>query len=398
MARDADNGLTSRISISETSDESPETLEQPDAATNRRETLYQKANEDESPALTKAEFQDLLEHPETLYKEIVELVTKARDLRAYGENYHEQLQETKRALHKSETILDKLVAQPSGHLPDGSPAPEHARRTVKLPDPPLFDGSSKDVTTFDNWLIQLKNKLRGNADSYPTEELKIIYAAGRTSGEALALISPRLNATSSHAYTALTELYEHLEELYGDPNKERNARQAFKSLVMKKGQTFQEFYAAFLRNVADGNISPQDLKDDLNDKLTWKLQESVATYYNDPTVSMSQFARYCTTNDQQIRNRFEKRDQASRKAEDSNKTSSKQTSRPRTATSPTSTDRQISQKSGGTDLKCYNCFELGHISRDCPKPKTERTKQILAAKLATVTTELPQAPEDSKNE
>ena len=69
----------------------------------------------------------------------------------------------------------------------------------------------------------------------------------------------------------MTELYEHLEELYGDPNKEKNARQAFKSLVMKRGQTFQEFYAMFLRNVADGNISPQDLKDDLNDKLTWKL-------------------------------------------------------------------------------------------------------------------------------
>ena len=105
------------------------------------------------------------------------------------------------------------------------------------------------------------------------------------SGNALALISPRLNATSCHAYTTLNELYEHLNELYGDPNKERNARQTFKNLVMKRGQPFQEFYAIFLRCVADGNISPQDLKDDLNDKLTWKLQESVAIYYNDPAVS-----------------------------------------------------------------------------------------------------------------
>ena len=78
MARDADHGLTSRVS--ETLDESPETLERPTNTTNRRETLYQKANEDESPALTKAKFQNLLEHPEMLYKEIVELITKARDL------------------------------------------------------------------------------------------------------------------------------------------------------------------------------------------------------------------------------------------------------------------------------------------------------------------------------
>ncbi|KAI9768865.1 MAG: hypothetical protein M1839_003948 [Geoglossum umbratile] len=74
-----------------------------------------------------------------------------------------------------------------------------------------------------------------------------------------------------HAYTTLTKLYEHLDELYGDPNKERNAQQAFKSLVIKKGQTFQKFYAIFLRSIADSNISFHDLKDDLNNKLTWKL-------------------------------------------------------------------------------------------------------------------------------
>ena len=74
--------------------------------------------------------------------------------------------------------------------------------------------------------------------------------------------------------------------------------QTFKNLVMKKGQTFQEFYALFLQCVADGNISPQDLKDDLNDKLTWKLQESIAMYYNDSAITISQFVWYYTTNDQ----------------------------------------------------------------------------------------------------
>ena len=53
----------------------------------------------------------------------------------------------------------------------------------------------------------------------------------------------------------------------------------------------------FLRYVTDGNINPQDLKDDLNDKLTWKLQETIATYYNNPNVSTIEFARHYTTND-----------------------------------------------------------------------------------------------------
>jgi hypothetical protein len=63
------------------------------------------------------------------------------------------------------------------------------------------------------------------------------------------------------------ELYDHLHKLYSDSNKEYNARQAFKNLVMKKGQTFQEFYTLFLYYIADSNISFWDLKDKLNEKL-----------------------------------------------------------------------------------------------------------------------------------
>ncbi|KAH0551419.1 hypothetical protein GP486_007367 [Trichoglossum hirsutum] len=142
----------------------------------RKETLYQRAdNEDEKASgLTEAEFYKKLKDPKTLYQEI-------------------------------------------------------------LPDPLLFDSTSKDGVTFDNWLIQLQNKLRGNADAYSTEDLRIIYAAGRVSGDTLALISPRLSAANCHAYETVDELYEHLYELYGNPNKECNAHQSFKDLAMKKG-------------------------------------------------------------------------------------------------------------------------------------------------------------------
>jgi hypothetical protein len=53
---------------------------------------------------------------------------------------------------------------------------------------------------------------------------------------------------------------------------------------MKKEQMFQEFYAIFLLHIVDGNINPCDLKNKLNNKLSWKLQEIVAMYYNDPAI------------------------------------------------------------------------------------------------------------------
>jgi hypothetical protein len=120
-------------------------------------------------------------------------------------------------------------------------------------------------------LVQIKNKLCSNSDTYQTEDLKIIYISGRIGGHTLILISPCLNQDSRYIYETVRELYIYLEELYGNPNKEYNTRQAFKELSIKKGQTFQEFYTLFLRYIADGNINPQDLKDNLNNKLTWKL-------------------------------------------------------------------------------------------------------------------------------
>ena len=57
----------------------------------------------------------------------------------------------------------------------------------------------------------------------------------------------------------------------------------------------------------------------------------------------------------------------------------------------------MTPRANSTDLKYYNCFEPGHISRDYPKSKTERTKQILAAKLAMLSAKPQQALEESKN-
>jgi hypothetical protein len=87
-------------------------------------------------------------------------------------------------------------------------------------------------------LIQLKNKLCDNADFYLTEELRIIYAVGCLSGDALILVSPWLDTANHHVYVTTKELFEHLDELYDNPNKKKNARHTFKDLVMKKSQTF----------------------------------------------------------------------------------------------------------------------------------------------------------------
>ncbi len=109
-------------------------------------------------------------------------------------------------------------------------------RVAKLPDPPLFSG--EDRAMFDDWLVQIKNKLRGNYEMYPSESLKIIYVASRLTGTALALVTPRLDEDCQYAYLAVAELYTHLKELYSDPNKANNARREFQGLRIRLSQLF----------------------------------------------------------------------------------------------------------------------------------------------------------------
>jgi hypothetical protein len=87
MAKDANDPTP--IHGPETSHRFGETARGSTNGTNRRETLYQRADEDTSLVFTKDEFQEMLKDPEALYDEIVELITKTRDLRAYSENYRE---------------------------------------------------------------------------------------------------------------------------------------------------------------------------------------------------------------------------------------------------------------------------------------------------------------------
>jgi hypothetical protein len=66
-------------------------------------------------------------------------------------------------------------------------------RVTKLPDLTLFAG---DYIVFDNWLVQIKNKLQGNTNSYPSKDLKIIYISSRLTGNTFALTNPYIDKDS----------------------------------------------------------------------------------------------------------------------------------------------------------------------------------------------------------
>ena len=81
-------------------------------------------------------------------------------------------------------------------------------KSVKLPDPqPLSDGIDP---TFENWRIQVRGKLRVNHDHFLSEEAKMLYVFGRTTGDAQRHLQAKFEDDSPVRLTSVSEMLQHL--------------------------------------------------------------------------------------------------------------------------------------------------------------------------------------------
>ena len=109
----------------------------------------------------------------------------------------------------------------------------------KLPDPiPLSNGTDP---AFESWRIQIKGKLRANADYFPTEEDRMFYTFSRTTGDAQKHLLSRYDEDSPFRFASATEMIQHLASIFVNPNKVRDARYDYNKLVIRTRQAFTEF-------------------------------------------------------------------------------------------------------------------------------------------------------------
>jgi hypothetical protein len=67
-------------------------------------------------------------------------------------------------------------------------------------------------------------------------------------------------------------MIKHLASIYTNPNRERDAKYQYNSLQIKSLETFLKFQTKFLHLVGEGNIAEANIRDNLYNKLTAKLQ------------------------------------------------------------------------------------------------------------------------------
>jgi hypothetical protein len=254
------------------------------------------------------------------------------------------------------------------------PSYDRPQKSTKLPDPPVFtDGKSMQ---FSDWLSRIQNKLRVNVDHYPTDGIQLAYVEGRVEGEAARHISTRLSPDSTDPYNTVQDLFDHLSAIYEDPNRVFEAKNEFKKLYMSKGQTFHEFHTKFLQLSNEAKITKEDLKYELNSKLSFTLQKAVISHFNSD-LSFQEFAKQCGIYDQSLRAIEAREARTRRTLNPANTTTTPQTTTPANPTPLTPNprlrptyDNELRQQLSRAG-KCFICQEPGHLMAACPKRRAE---------------------------
>ena len=161
-----------------------------------------------------------------------------RNSRPFYERIFNTIAELEDKLARRDTQIDVLMAERDDYkdgfarmslrgLDDarGASTPPRAgnKEDYKAPGSPYLNGRKR--SSIRGLVVPNKNKLKVNADYYPTEAMKIAYVEGRTGDKAARHLAPRMKEGSVGEYENVNEVFKHLETVFNDPNKTVNAIQ-----------------------------------------------------------------------------------------------------------------------------------------------------------------------------
>jgi hypothetical protein len=226
-------------------------------------------------------------------------------------------------------------------------------RSERLPDPPAFSGKKKDLPLF---LTKLRYKLKGNADRFPNEESRLIYAHSRLERDPATLVDPLMDKD----ITTVEQLVQFLEATYGDPNRELTAWSRLDNLKQGK-KNFLSHFADFRRLVADTNLNEGAQINQLRRSLSDELRRAMVGVLI--PRSINDYANLIALYDNDLRYLPITR----------NPTIPKQQY-------PVDMEIDLNYAPAGSKERedrrkkglCFKCAQHGHISRDCsvPLPQT----------------------------
>ncbi|KAH8144393.1 uncharacterized protein LAJ45_11617 [Morchella importuna] len=170
---------------------------------------------------------------------------------------------------------------------DAPPAPPippvvaTTQRSEKLPDPEVFRGD-RDRERLHLFKQQMRIKLLGNADRFPTLQSKLSYAFSRLEGIAANQFLQYVGEEGI-ALPSMLRFYEISDTAFGDPDRMRTARRNLRN-IRQRNRTFADYFAEFQRYAAESGMDEVSRIEALMEGINAELDESMIHHETPATV------------------------------------------------------------------------------------------------------------------
>ena len=210
----------------------------------------------------------------------------------------------------------------------------------------------------------------------------------RTGGNAAKHLAPRMRDGAPNKFQSVDEMFKHLESIFLDPNRQINARRKLRTLQMKPTDRYHDFLTEFLYLTGEAGIPESEYKEELYERLTYKLKEMLVFCRNDGST-FEEFSTRCSYAANSLQSITESRNQ--NRANEKTNTASLRTekryeeagSTPTTAAMASTRARTypahltVEQQSLMKTGSCFYCKAPGHLAKDCPSKRGTTALKVL---------------------
>jgi hypothetical protein len=171
-----------------------------------------KASAQPMSSLAKTKDATLQEEVETLRRQLAEAESHAASLQATIEETRDASALTDLDIERIAAAMLQQQSQDRRERSHPDSRPESDRQSLKQPDPPLLS-DGKDPT-YTSWSILVQAKLQDNDDHFPSENSKLTYVYGCTTGAAQAHLEPWFEYGAPNPFLTVDEVMAHLAAIY----------------------------------------------------------------------------------------------------------------------------------------------------------------------------------------
>lgn len=172
------------------------------------------------------------------------------------------------------TVEQDIPARSSSPRINYEPKPNSRHQTKSLPPIDCLDDGVSP--TFRQWKASIMDKLRENADHFPTERSRITHVWLRTTGLARSYLTPRY-VSENNQYSAVSSMLRDLTEYFVTGTEQEEAKNRFYDSSMRDHshpkESFSDFKSRFIADAIEGCIAPSEWSYHFWTKVTHRIRE-----------------------------------------------------------------------------------------------------------------------------